>query len=263
MSLSSLLPLIAAMDNNELTLAYQPIYDVRRGDTRSAEALLRWQHPERGVLTAASFLPSELPRGIAKALTKYVLERAIGQCGRWGRAGQPIDVSINVPPSLLLDHAVPELLTATLCDHHVAPPRVTIEITEQASSGDGTAMRPACIALARQGVRLSLDDFGCGESSLKRLKQLQVDEVKIDRVFVGDAVHDPTARHIVDKSAQLAHELGIQVVAEGVETKACFDLMVDLGVDLLQGFYIAAPAAPTQPRSVAARPSIVPGAVSR
>ena len=241
LSLSSLMTLVGALEQDQLLVAYQPIFDVRRHRIASAEALLRWQHPERGVLTAGAFLPADLPRGLAKAITTFVMTDCIRRGAAWSRAGRDIAVCINVPPSLLVDDTVPDLVASLTGVHELEPHRLMVEITEEPSLGDVARMRPACVALSRLGVRLSLDDFGCGESSLTRLKQLHVDEIKIDRTFVMDSMSDPTARYIVEKSTELAHELGIHVVAEGVETQACFELMITLGVDRLQGFYVHRP----------------------
>ena len=244
LSLNSVVELLGALERDELFLAYQPFFDVDGGRYLGVEALLRWRHPERGVLAPGHFLPEPLRGGLAKAITEFVITEAVAQCAQWARAGQDIAVSVNVPPAAMLDDHIPIHALQQLAIHEVDPDRLTVEITEQTCPDELLRLRSACIELSRRGVRLSLDDFGRGDSSLTRLQQLQFDELKIDRAFVTNASSDPTDRHIVNNTTQLAHDLGIRVVAEGVETAEACGLMIELELDLLQGYYFHAPTTP-------------------
>jgi EAL domain-containing protein (putative c-di-GMP-specific phosphodiesterase class I) len=208
------------------------------------EALLRWRHEERGVLLPGAFLPPDPGSGLGTAITDFVFEEAIAQCSEWRIRGLDVGVSVNVWPGRLVDESVPETVLALLRRFDVPARLLTIEVTEQASTIDASAVRDTFTALSRIGVRLSLDDFGLGDSSLSRLQQLHFDELKIDRSFVTDALTEPTDRNIIEFATGLAHSLGIQVVAEGVESAGVVDLLTSLDVDFAQGFHLQRPTTP-------------------
>ena len=248
-SLQLAMDLLEGIERETIFLAYQPVYDLRAGRPCAVEALLRWRHESRGVLLPGSFLPPDPGGGIGAAITDFVLNEAIGQCSEWRMAGLDIGMSVNVWPVGLTDEVVPSTVTDLLRRYDVPPDRLTIEVTEQACSIDPSAVRDTFTALARIGVRLSLDDFGLGDSSLSRLQQLHFDELKIDRSFVTDALTEPTDRNIVEFATRLAHSLGIQVVAEGVESAEVLALLTDLDVDFAQGYHMQRP---TDPAAIAA-----------
>jgi EAL domain-containing protein (putative c-di-GMP-specific phosphodiesterase class I) len=243
-SLQMAMDLLEGLEQDALFLAYQPVYEVRTGRPRGVEALLRWRHESRGVLLPGAFLPPDLGTGIGAAITDFVLQEAIAQCSVWRHSGLDITVAVNVWPAGLTDDVVPETVADLLRRYDVPADHLTIEVTEQACNIDPGAVRETFTALARIGVRLSLDDFGLGDSSLSRLQQLHFDELKIDRSFVKNALTEPTDRNIIEFSTQLAHSLGIQVVAEGVESETVLELLADLDVDFAQGFHMQRPTAP-------------------
>ena len=255
LALSSAVALLAALEEGELFLAYQPTFDLQVLQLRGVEALLRWRHPERGLLGPDQFLPGALTGGLGARITAFVVNEAIAQCGRWARQGHDIAMSVNVPPAGLLDGTVPDLIAELLQREQVEASALTVELTEQPTVGDLVAVRPACTTLARLGVQLSLDDFGMGDSSLSRLYELQFDEIKLDRSFVANAASDPTARHIVAYSTELAHSLGIRVVAEGIESGAVLAVLTEYGVDIGQGYGLGRP---TTAEAIASLPIAAP-----
>jgi EAL domain-containing protein (putative c-di-GMP-specific phosphodiesterase class I) len=188
-----------------------------------------------------SFLPADMDSGLGWVLTNFVLEEAIRACGTWQRSGIRAGVSVNVSPGRLADEFLPEHLAELLDRYELDARWLTIEMTETRCDVAADDIRRACVALAALGVRLSIDDFGTGEATLTRLRHLQFDQVKIDRCFVAGAVDDPTDRSIATFAIDLAHRLGMTVVAEGVETREMLDLVIDLGVDLVQGFHLHRP----------------------
>ena len=240
-TLQSAVALLEAIDARQLTVHYQAVYALPALDVCGFEALVRWEHPTRGRLLPESFLPPDMDGGLGWALTNYVLEEAIRACAGWQRDGIAGGVSVNISPGRLADEVLPDQLSGLLRHHELDPHCLTVEVTESRCSADPEGVRRALVALSRLGVRISLDDFGTGDSSLARLKDLHFDEVKIDRCFVEGVATDPTDRHIVQYTTALAHSLGMKVVAEGVETDACLSALAALEVDTVQGFLLHRP----------------------
>jgi EAL domain-containing protein (putative c-di-GMP-specific phosphodiesterase class I) len=240
-TLHSAIELLEAIEDDQLRLHYQAIFTVPTRRIASFEALLRWQHPIHGLLLPMSFLPADMDSGLGWALTNFVLEEAVRSCATWQGAGIRAGVSVNVSPGRLADEFLPEHLEELLDRHELDASWLTIEMTESRCDVDADDIRRACVALAALGVRLSIDDFGTGEATLTRLRHLQFDQVKIDRCFVAGAVNDATDRSIASFATDLAHSLGMTVVAEGVETSEMLDLVIDIGVDLVQGFHLHRP----------------------
>jgi len=232
---------LVGLDGGELFLLYQVICSTPDRRPVGVEALVRWRHPLHGALAPAVFLPSIFEQGRGRALTEHVLAMAVGQCGAWQRDGLDIPVSVNVSPDVFIDGAVADVVSRCLAHDSVSARCLTIELTEQTCPSAG-ALHRAAVTMARMGVRLSLDDFGLGESSLRRIQEMQFDELKIDRRFVHHAASVPTDRKIVQFVTALAHSLGIEVVAEGIETAPVFELAGQLGVDRGQGFYLHRPS---------------------
>jgi diguanylate cyclase (GGDEF)-like protein len=228
-----------AMEQGQLQLLYQPCVELGTGAPAGVEALLRWRHPKLGLLTPDRFLPLAERTGLIKPLTHWVLNEALRQCRDWQRQDIATRVAVNVSARNLQDAQLPQTIARLLRTYGLPSQVLTLEITESAileEKGVDVIMR-----LADLGVRLSIDDFGAGYSSLTQLKRLPVSEIKIDRSFVaGAASHDQDAL-IVKSSVELAHQLGLRVVAEGIETRQAQLKLQQFGCDAGQGFEIGAP----------------------
>lgn len=234
-----------AIEKRQLQLYYQPKVDARSLQITGAEALLRWQHPARGMVGPAVFVPLAERHGLIVSIGRWVVEEATRQAAAWRDTGLRMRVAVNVSGlQLRQPELVPHLL-AHLRRHDIPPSRFTCEITESVAIEDSTQARQAFQRLREAGLHVSIDDFGTGHSSLATLRQLPAAEIKIDRAFVSDLdapleVSEP-ALHIVQTVVRLARSLGQRVVAEGVETEAQRDALVALGVDELQGYLFAKP----------------------
>jgi len=232
-----------AVDNDELELLYQP--KVALGDTGEhfVEALVRWQHPARGLVPAPEFVPLAEQTGYIRTITRWVLERAIAQCTEWRRRGLPISVSVNISARDLIDGELSvwlkELLDREECPAHC----LSLEITESAIVGEpGHALRNL-ERLHAVGCKLAIDDFGTGYSSLAYLRRLPLDELKIDKSFIMGMAADAGDALIVRSTIELAHKLGLAVAAGGVEDEATLDQLRALGCDSVQGFLLSRPLA--------------------
>jgi diguanylate cyclase (GGDEF)-like protein len=232
--------LARAIDGDELVLHYQPKCDLA-GAVRGVEALVRWQHPERGLLPPVEFVPAAESTGLIHPLTDFVLDRAVAQAAAWSAAGQTLPVAVNVSTRSLLDPGFADRVLAVLALHRTPPQLLGLEITETTIMEDPDRALAVLTGLATAGVRLSIDDFGTGYSSLAYLKRLPVHELKIDRSFVAGMVANQRDRVIVDSTVALGHRLGLDVVAEGVEDEATRDALHDLGCELAQGFLFSRP----------------------
>lgn len=242
-SLDHAVALLEAVERDELSVQYQPIVEIDTQQVRVAEALLRWRHSELGVLLPAEFLPEELKTGLGRVLTDFVAERAVAACRGWLDQLPEVGVAINVPPAALVDDHVVNVLAGGLDHHGLAPTMLTVEVTEQALGVHSAQIERTLHALRELGVHISLDDFGLGDSSLSRLRRLPFDQLKIDRTFVAAAPHRRTDRTIVRFATEMAHDLGMTIVAEGVETAAEHETVRSLGVDYGQGFRYGRPGA--------------------
>jgi diguanylate cyclase (GGDEF)-like protein/PAS domain S-box-containing protein len=231
-----------ALDRNEFVLYYQPKVDIRRGIVVGAEALIRWQHPERGVLAPSEFLPFVEEHPVSVAIGEWVLDTALGQMEAWQSAGLPLPVSVNIGALQLQQEGFADHLAASLRAHpEVAPHQLELEILETSAMQDiaeASRTMQQCRAL---GVRFALDDFGTGYSSLTYLKHLPAEMIKIDQSFVRDMLGDVDDLAIVRGVIGLAAAFGREVIAEGVETDAHCAQLLALGCDLAQGYGIARP----------------------
>jgi len=232
-----------AISDNQLTLEYQPMVDVKSGHIFCVEALVRWRHPEYGMLPPEEFIPSAEQTGVIRPLTLWVIEKALEQSAAWERNGIHLRISINLSVRSLQDRKLPGQVQKLVDRYHVDPKRVILEITESAIMSDPLSARRVMRRLANMGFHLSIDDFGTGYSSLAYLKQLPVDEIKIDKSFVTRMDEDENDAVIVRATIDLAHNLGLKVVAEGVENTDVWDLLEMLGCDVIQGFFIRKPLA--------------------
>ncbi|MEA2413085.1 MAG: hypothetical protein QOC77_3646 [Thermoleophilaceae bacterium] len=232
-----------AISDSELVVHYQPKADLARGQVMSVEALVRWQHPELGLLPPGEFIPMAEQTGQIRPLTLFVLDAAAAQAREWEEAGLDLKVAVNLALANLIDGQLPEDVAVLLAKHKLAPSRLILEITENVVMADPARTLAILEQLRSLGVGLSLDDFGTGHSSLAYLRQLQVDELKIDRSFVTDMVRDEQNAAIVRSTIDLAHAVGIRIVAEGVEDADTMFELKAMGADEMQGFYLS-PAVP-------------------
>jgi diguanylate cyclase len=229
------------ISSGDLEVWYQPQVDARTGRLLAVEALVRWQHPEQGLLPPVVFLPIARRLGLMAALTEYVMSRAIGEAIRWHAQGLPLRVSINVAPPELLTDGVLRRLFDDVAASGLPSGTIVVEVTEESFISDPEQALESIARLRRHGIEVSLDDYGTGYSSLAYLRNLNLDELKIDREFVKDILIDNDSRIIVSATNQLAHGLGMRTVAEGVENAEIASALAELGVDILQGYHFSRP----------------------
>jgi diguanylate cyclase (GGDEF)-like protein len=229
----------SALDNGELLLHYQPKADLRTGDVVGVEALLRWNHPTRGIVAPDDFLSLAEQTGLMRNITQFVLDEALSQLSEWWHHGLMIQAAVNVSARDLYDRNFAEILKCSIERYDVPPRALMIEVTESVLMTDPARAASTLLSLAAIGVGVSLDDFGTGYSSLVHLKRLPVSEVKIDRSFVirMDVNDDDAA--IVRSIIDLASALGLRTVAEGVETRDSWERLAVYGCDAAQGWYLA------------------------
>ena len=231
----------SALERNEFELYYQPKIHLRSGLMTRAEVLLRWMHPKRGMVVPAVFIPIAERTGIIHAMTDWLFERAMAQARAWQDAGAPVHLAVNISAKSLLDQSLPTKVQALLDRWQVDPRFLKIEITESSIMADPAHALAIMSMLQSMGVRLSIDDFGTGFSSLTHLRQLPIDEIKIDKSFVGGMRTSEADAAIVRAVIDLAHHLGKQVCAEGVEDEATLVMLRESGCDLAQGYWISRP----------------------
>ncbi|HYI10186.1 MAG TPA: EAL domain-containing protein [Thermoanaerobaculia bacterium] len=239
--LTLVVELRSAVDKGELHLHYQPKLHMRAGIMTRCEVLMRWNHPQRGQLAPSQFIPLAERTGLIRSVTDWLLDHAMAQCRTWQEAGAPIHVAVNISAKSLLDQSLPAKVQAALDRWEVDPRFLKIEITESSIMADPAHALAILSMLQSMGVRLSVDDFGTGYSSLTHLRELPIDEIKVDKSFVMGMTTSDADAAIVRTVIDLAHNLGKQVCAEGVEDEATWNALKDLGCDLAQGFWIARP----------------------
>jgi len=232
-----------ALERGELQLHYQPKIDARLGRLQGVEALLRWHHPTRGMVGPNVFIPIAERFGLINGLGNWVIEESCRQMRVWADEGLSMNVAINLSVHQLRTEELVPRIESALARYQVMPSQLLCEITESVAMEDIESTQRAFEALSRIGVYLSIDDFGTGYSSLSYLRQLPARQLKIDRSFVADIEVRPDARAIVSAVIQLAHQLGLRVVAEGVETEGQRDILLVLQCDELQGYLLARPMA--------------------
>jgi diguanylate cyclase (GGDEF)-like protein len=230
-----------AIESGELEMHFQPTVAFPTGRPVGMEALVRWPHPERGLLYPDSFLHLVDQVGMMRQFTQLVLAKSLAQAASWWRLGMRLSVSVNVSVRDLTDTAFADAVADQLSVHRLPAQALRLEITEHVLMADSGGMTATLEALGRMGVDLSLDDFGTGYSSLVHLKRLPVSEIKVDRSFVQRMTSDAEDAAIVRSIVDLGHSLGLRVVAEGVETTDCWHALEALGCDLAQGYLISRP----------------------
>jgi diguanylate cyclase (GGDEF)-like protein len=238
LSLSSELRL--ALEREELAVYYQPQIDLRTFEVSGVEALVRWEHPTRGMQSPSEFVPVAEQSGLIKPLTLQVLNASLRQCHEWQRSGLDLTLAVNLSLRVLLDRSLPNDVANLLAKWGVDASRLQFEITEGAVISDPCALA-VLEELDAMGTQISIDDFGTGYSSLAYLKRLPVHAIKVDKSFVLGMGHDADDATIVRSTIDLAHNLGLEIVAEGVEDEESLSKLVALGCDCVQGYYISQP----------------------
>jgi len=230
-----------AIEEGELVLHYQPKATLADGEVRGVEALVRWQHPERGLVPPDVFVPVAEQTGLIRPLTLFVVDQALRQCREWREQGLDLTVAVNVAMRNILDERFPEELAELLERHGLEAEILELELTETSVLADPPRAKAILQRLRETGVKLAVDDFGTGYASLAYLSELPVDEIKIDRSFVTAMdSHEQYAR-IVRSTIDLGRNLALSVVAEGVETGAVWSKLTELGCDSAQGYFLARP----------------------
>lgn len=230
-----------ALVRQEFLLHYQPYLDLATHQVAGVEALIRWQHPSRGLLYPDDFIPHAERSGFIDSLGEWVLNQACAQMSEWIALGLDIpSMSVNVSPSQFSNCSLPALIQTILKDNTLSATCLDLEITESTVPSDEKMMRTNIAALRELGVKISIDDFGMGYSSLERLRTIQVDRLKIDRVFVSELALNPMDVCLIRSMIHLAQQLGLSVIAEGIEdSEACVRLH-SMGCDQGQGFHFTA-----------------------
>ncbi|HUN71006.1 MAG TPA: GGDEF domain-containing phosphodiesterase, partial [Steroidobacteraceae bacterium] len=231
----------AAIDRNELTLKYQPKVDMATRTVKSLEALVRWQHATLGAVSPGEFVPLAESAGASRLLTNWVLGAAVRQLGDWHRSGLAVQLAVNLSAPDILDPDLGDGILQLLAEERLNPGCLLLEITESAVMRDPELAARHMRPLRAAGVQFAIDDFGTGHSSLSKLGRLPVDELKIDRSFVSQAVAGGSAAAIVASTIDLAHGMNLSVVAEGVERPDAWNLLKRLGCDCAQGYLISRP----------------------
>jgi diguanylate cyclase (GGDEF)-like protein len=230
-----------ALERDELTLHYQPKAHLDSGEVLGVEALARWQHPDHGLLGPGEFIPLAERTGLIHPLTRWVLDAALRQAAEWHRAGHHLSVAVNVSTRSLLDAGFPEQVAGRLAHWEVPAGWLVLEVTESAVMADPALALDVLGRLHALGVGLAVDDFGTGYSSMSYLKALPVDELKVDRSFIGQMATSNSDAVIVRSTIDLGHNLGLRVVAEGVENQDAWEELKELGCDTAQGFFLGRP----------------------
>jgi diguanylate cyclase (GGDEF)-like protein len=230
-----------ALDRDELVLHYQPKTELATGAVNSVEALVRWRHPSRGLLYPDEFIPVAEQTGLIGPLTEWVLRAAVSQVVAWDDLAPDLGMAVNISARSLHDPDLPDLVLGVLSEYGVPTSRLLLEITETALVTDATRAAVVLARLADAGVRLSLDDFGRGYTSLAYLRRLPVTELKIDKTFVMEMDRSSEDAAIVRSVVELGHNLGLAVTAEGVENASVLSSLTDFGCDTGQGFFLSRP----------------------
>ena len=230
-----------AMTSGQLVVYYQPKIDLSTGEVRNVEALVRWDHPTRGLLYPDAFIDLVESSGLMRTMTRLVLAKALDQAAVWQCQGQHLTIAVNLSASSLVDSDLPDEVAAMLAARDLRPRALQLEITEEFLMADRDRARKILTQLRDSGVQISVDDYGTGYSSLSYLRDLPIDELKLDKSFVFPMADDARAAALVASTIDLAHSLGLRMVAEGVETEVAYTELTRLGCDQAQGFFMSRP----------------------
>lgn len=233
-----------AIDHGDLTVVYQPKFDLRTAEVVGAEALVRWPHAVQGLLGPAEFLPLVRRHGLMGAVTDLVFGKALDDAAHWAAIGTPLPIAINLFPPSVADTELPNRILAALAERGLPPESLTVEITEDLLLPDVKRTSVVLEGLRAHGIRVAVDDFGSGYSSLSYLRELPIDELKLDRRFIAPIIWDPRAAEIVRAVVGLAQILGLTTVAEGVEDAETADRLRAYACDVAQGFHYSPPLSP-------------------
>ncbi len=233
--------LVLAIENGGLSLDCQPQINLQSGTLTGVEMLVRWTHPEQGAIAPACFVPMAEKTGLIDELTSFVISESLRHAGAWRAEGHDLRVSINMSPLTLTDIELPEKLDDLARANNVDPENLVIEVTETALAQNIVRYLDILTRLRLKGFRLSIDDFGTGYSTIGQLLRAPFNELKIDRSFVKNIHEKKENRVIVSSSIKMAHDLGLSVIAEGIETQEDWNFLVDHGCDDGQGFLMARP----------------------
>jgi diguanylate cyclase len=232
-----------ALETNDLELHYQPQIALATGEVLGAEALVRWRHPQRGLILPDEFIPLAERTGLIRGISDWVLETALAQCRAWRLAGLDLRIAVNLSVRDLQEARLPEMIAALLAAHSVEPRLLRVEITESVLMADRARGVAVLGQLRAIGLEIAIDDFGTGYSSLAYLAELQIDALKIDRSFVSRLESGERHAAIVRSTLDMAHRLGLHVIAEGVEDRRTLMMLAEMGCDAAQGHFFA-PAMP-------------------
>ncbi len=235
-----------AIQDGGLELHFQPKVECRTQRVVGVEALVRWRHPDHGLMGPDLFIPIAEHSGLMASLTTWVIAEALTWSDRWAESGRRLSVAVNVSARQLQDRQLPESIAEAIRGHRASVGRLHIELTESAVMADAERALEILGRLSEMGIKLSIDDFGTGYSSLSYLRQLPVDEIKIDRSFVAEMLHSDSDAVIVRSIIDLGHNLGLTVVAEGVEEEGTLAMLTALGCDLVQGHHLSKPLGPLE-----------------
>jgi diguanylate cyclase (GGDEF)-like protein len=255
--LTTLTDLRSAVEDDQLFLVYQPKIDVASGEVHGVEALVRWNHPTRGIQYPDTFIPLAENTGLIAPITFFVVEQALRQVRSWQEGGLDLSVAVNLSVRHLTDMSLPDRVAVALERWGVAPSRLIIEVTESSIMTDPKRAAVVLQQLRRIGVDVAIDDYGTGHASLNYLKQFDIDELKIDRSFIMNLDVNSSDAIIVASTVELGHNLGLRIVAEGVEDGDTLEWLSGLGCDMAQGYHIGRPMAPEAVTALAAERRVV------
>jgi diguanylate cyclase (GGDEF)-like protein len=227
-----------ALKRGEFVLHYQPKMDLETRQVVGVEALLRWNHHEHGMLAPMEFIPLIEQTSLVTPVTLYVIDRALWQTAQWRKLGVEMGISVNLSARNLLDSELPDQIEELLAKYGVASSQLVVEVTESAAMADPDSAAGVLASLREKGIGVSIDDFGTGNASLAYLAKLPASEIKIDRSFIASVADDPRAQAIVRSTIELARNLQLNVVAEGIETEEVLDKLIDWGCPMGQGFLV-------------------------
>jgi diguanylate cyclase len=230
-----------AIDQDELILHYQPKVDIRTGQVVGVEALVRWDHPQLGLIMPGEFVPLAEQSGLIEPLSRWVLGTALRQCEVWRESGLEVPISVNLSMRNLRDPQLPEAIATLLERCNIEPVLLRIEVTENVLMNDPARAMEVLSRLKELGVHITIDDFGAGQASFGYLRGLVVDELKVDKSFIKDIADDEQGSALVRSAIQLGHNLGVSVLAEGVEDLKTWSVLSDLDCDQVQGYYLTEP----------------------
>ena len=239
--LRTLNELRTALNSDQLVVHYQPKIDLVTGQVHDVEALVRWDHPTRGLLYPDAFLDLVEDAGLMRAMTRVVLEIALDQAAAWRAEGRRLTIAVNISARSMVDTGLPDEVAAMLTARDLSPAALQLEITEEFLMADRDRARDILTRLRDSGIQISIDDFGTGYSSLSYLRDLPIDELKLDRSFVFQMADDARAAALVASTIGLAHSLGLRMVAEGVENHTAYAELAALGCDQAQGYHMSRP----------------------